>query len=83
MIMEFYALKDNVMGAFKSPFLQQNEAVARRSARWLANSGKPEQIEDNALYKLGYYNDETGEIAACVNGPQYICDVESLKTEEA
>lgn len=79
MIVEIYAMKDTVVGAYKMPFYQQNRAVAQRTAKWIAREGKPEDIEDKELYFIGRFDDETGLIAGAQNGPEYILNMESLK----
>lgn len=82
MTSKIYAWKDTKI-AFKNPFLQQNEAVAMRTAKWTANDQEEHAIEDIELWQLGEYDDETGRITPCE--PKYIVkliDLRSKKNDE-
>lgn len=63
-MMEMYAFKDVLIG-FMEPFLQQNRAVAIRSFRQTMlreDAGIARYQKDIELWKLGTFNEETGEI---------------------
>lgn len=63
-MMEMYAFKDVLIG-FMEPFLQQNRAVAMRSFQQTMtneNSGISRYQKDIELWKIGNFNEETGEI---------------------
>ena len=60
----FYAIKDELAGHFMAPTLFMSKAIAEREFR---NSLKEIPVwrnnpQDYSLYKLGEYNEETGEI---------------------
>lgn len=83
-----YAVKDTIQGAFMNPFYLQNDNVAMRSFKNTIQSETMNQIKMNAkdmqLFKLGEYEEATGEIVSdvqfLVNGSHYI--LEDKKEEE-
>lgn len=69
--MNIYAFKDTKIG-FMEPFLQQNDAVAKRTFTQICT--EPEKAitrykEDIELWKLGEYNEITGDI---IPGKEYM-----------
>lgn len=62
--MKIFCLKDNVVGKFINPYLMHNEAQARRELKIAVNENKElkNKAGDIQLYKLGEFNEETGEI---------------------
>lgn len=62
--MKIYAVKDTVIGKFMSPFYNQNDNTAKRSFEIAINS--PGEIaklyKDLQLYRLGEFDEDTGEI---------------------
>lgn len=76
MTTNIYSIKDTKIG-FRQPFLQQNDAVAARTAKWMANEKKDYELEDQELWKLGTFNDETGIITPIQ--PAYLYNLIELK----
>lgn len=78
--MKLYAIKDTIIGKFMNPFLMHNDNEATRAFKIAINSNQNTSIvmnyQDMNLYKLGEYNDETGEITAEV---KYITNGTSVK----
>lgn len=65
MILGIYAVFDSKAETFCRPFTQANDAVAKRAFLAAAQEQGNEvnkYPEDYFLYKLGSYDDETGEI---------------------
>lgn len=66
MIFGIYAIKDQVTGMFGEPFLAINIGAAVRRFEYVC--GQAQMIAlDSQLYKLGEFNNETGEITAKVD----------------
>lgn len=69
MDLKIYAVKDTVAGAYMNPFYLNNDEVAKRSFKQACmdeNSQYHKIAKDLQLYRLGTFNDETGEIKAKV-----------------
>lgn len=72
------AVKDAVVGSFMQPFMQRNEEEAKRSFAFdiEQNAGKIPNVKDLQLFKLGEFDDESGEVVSKIeflaNAVQYI-----------
>lgn len=64
MILEFYVVKDELAGTFLAPTLMNNEELAKRQFKTQINTIElwKQNSSDFSLYRLGTFNDETGEI---------------------
>lgn len=64
MILDFYAVKDELANRFLSPNLMNNEELAKRQFKTQINNIElwKDNASDFSLFKLGTFNDETGEI---------------------
>ena len=64
MILEFYAVKDELANRFLSPVLMSNENEAKRQFKSQVNNIQiwKDNPSDFSLYCLGSFNEETGEI---------------------
>lgn len=61
-----YAIKDTAVGRFSStPFMLENDEVAKRTFSSAINSGSQSQVaiyyKDMQLWKIGEFEDRTGE----------------------
>ena len=82
-----YAVKDTAVGRFSStPFMLENDEVAKRTFRTAINSGSQSQVavyyKDMQLWKLGEFEDRTGELT---NDVYLVCngvDVKDVTTTE-
>lgn len=61
MIYPIYSIRDRAIG-FNSPTIMVNEMVALRSFKQMLQ--KDPNSDDLELYKIGEFNDETGELKA-------------------
>lgn len=65
MKIKIYAVKDIVQGNYMQPFYMYNDEVAKRSFAQAINDEKASWNKialDLQLYRLGEFNDETGDI---------------------
>ena len=65
MKINIYAVKDTVVGAMMNPFYMHNDEQAKRSFKNACNNEANEFAKikkDLQLFKLGNYDDETGNI---------------------
>ncbi|UPW40908.1 hypothetical protein [Sigmofec virus UA08Rod_6125] len=65
MKIKIYATKDTVIGAYMKPFYMHNDMEAQRSfalAMQDENSENRKIAKDLQLYRIGEFDDETGEI---------------------
>lgn len=64
MITPMYAVKDEMSGIFLSPVMMRNDNEALRAFKTQVNHTEiwRDNPADFGLYKVGNYNDETGEI---------------------
>lgn len=76
MILEMYAIKDELAGTFGN-IMVINPKVAQRTFHWLTEETEKQDCDDKRIYKLGMYNTETGEIAAQV--PELVYNIEQEK----
>ena len=67
MKLKIYSIKDTKIG-YMQPFYQNNEAVAVRNFSNAINSPQlnniNQNLEDMELWKLGAFDDQTGEITS-------------------
>lgn len=76
MILEMYAIKDELAGTFGN-IMVINAKVAQRTFHWMTEETEKQDCDDKRIYKLGMYNTETGEIAPQV--PELIYNIEQEK----
>ena len=76
MILEMYAIKDELAGTFGN-IMVINPKVTQRTFHWLTEETEKQDCDDKRIYKLGMYNTETGEIAAQV--PELVFNIEQEK----
>lgn len=76
MILEMYAIKDELAGTFGN-IMVINPKVTQRTFHWLTEETEKQDCDDKRIYKLGMYNTETGEIAAQV--PELVYNIEQEK----
>ena len=76
MILEMYAIKDELAGTFGN-IMVINPKVTQRTFRWLTEETEKQDCDDKRIYKLGMYNTETGEIAPQV--PELVYNIEQEK----
>lgn len=69
MIYNIYSLRDRLTG-YKGPVLKANDEAAKREFKMLVE--KDPMGQDYELYKIGTFNDETGEIIPHV--PEYLSE---------
>lgn len=72
MKIEIYAMKDTLVG-YMQPFYQANKHVAMRNFKITVNhpeSNLKDIAHNIELYKIGTFDDQTGEIT---NDIEYIC----------
>lgn len=63
--MKIYAFFDRVSGLYSSPFVQLNDGTAVRYYQYTMSQAEM-VAKDTALYYLGEYNENTGEIKPAV-----------------
>lgn len=76
MILEMYAIKDELAGTFGN-IMVINPKVAQRTFHWLTEETEKQDCDDKRIYKLGMYNTETGEISPQV--PELVYNIEQEK----
>lgn len=66
MILEFYAVKDELAGKFLSPTLMNSEPEAKRQFKAQINNIDiwKDNPSDFSLFRLGTFNTETGELTS-------------------
>ena len=64
MILEFYAVKDELSNRFLAPVLMNSEAEAKRQFKSQINNIQiwKDNPSDFSLYCLGSFNEETGQL---------------------
>ena len=88
--MKIYAFFDRVSGLFSAPFVQLNDGTAVRYYKYTMSQAEM-VAKDTALYYLGEYNENTGEIKPAVkfvsnyqlNVSETSCEVNANETSEA
>lgn len=78
MILEIYAIKDELAGTFGN-LMVVNEKVAQRTFRWITAETEKPDCDDKRIYKLGMYDTETGAIAA--QQPELVYNIEQEKKQ--
>lgn len=76
MIYAIYAVYDRVAESYGAPFTML-EKTAHRQFHWMAAESEAKDVQDKVVRKIGYWNNETGAIAA--NEPETVADLEALK----
>ena len=68
MKINIYAIKDQVTGQLANPFYMQNDEQAKREFKIAVQEDKKLNLikEDLQLFKLGEFDDETGQIKSKV-----------------
>lgn len=69
--MKIYSIKDTKIGKMANPFYQYNDETAIRLIKAIVNSkNNNDELalfpEDKALYNIGEFNEDTGEITSKV-----------------
>ena len=79
--MFIYSVKDAVIGQFMTPAIYYNDAQAKRDFALAINEPNTElyrKWKDMDFYKLGEYNEKTGEIISKV---EFLCNGADFKQE--
>lgn len=76
--MKLYAFFDRVSGLFSAPFVQLNDGTAVRYYQYTMSQAEM-VAKDTALYYLGEYNENTGEIKPAV---KFVSNYEVKVNEE-
>ena len=76
MILEMYAIKDELAGTFGN-IMVISPKVTQRTFHWLTEETEKQDCDDKRIYKLDMYNSETGEIAPQV--PELVYNIEQEK----
>lgn len=63
MILNIYAIKDELAEIYSNPFCL-NERTAERTFQFMAKEKSEAECKDQKVYCLGKYDTETGEIMA-------------------
>lgn len=86
MKLEIYAIKDTVVGAMLNPYLQHNDAECKRTVKIALNTPGNNTLKENAkdkqLWKLGTFDDVTGEIESKVEFLANIIDFVEKQEEK-
>ena len=61
-----YTIYDTVAEVFNKPFTAHNNADASRAFTQSFGDGGQSNKDDYVLYRIGEYNDATGEITPCL-----------------
>lgn len=73
-----YSMRDSVSGLYNTPTIEQSDIIALRSFKYAIN--KTDFLNFNAhdvdLFKLGEFDNSTGEFFPCA--PEKICDGVSM-----
>lgn len=76
-----YSIKDSVSGLYQAPFSYQSEKVMLRAVGSAVNGPKgmllSEYPEDCSVYKVGYFDDQTGSVEHIE--PEFIVNCIDLK----
>lgn len=82
MKIELYCVKDIKLGKFAQPFSAPNKEIAKRMLMSTVNA-KGNQInefpEDFQMFKLGEYDEDTGELTS---GVEFVINAIELKKED-
>lgn len=66
MLMNIYAIKDELADMWSKPFVL-NERTAQRTFQFMAKENAENECKDQKIYLIGHYDNETGEIGALDN----------------
>lgn len=82
MTLGVYAVKDSKTGAFWRPFTHVNDATAHREFSNMVNDRNNDFMQQNygdlTLYKLGEFDDLSGELCSNVSFLCNACDVKKV-----
>lgn len=83
-MIKIYSILDKIPGVYSNPFYLKSNAVALREIKYLINEEKQPNIfntniKDKALFCLGEFNEESGEIIS--KKPEFIINLIDLKEE--
>lgn len=73
MILNVYAIYDKMAESYSNPFVLM-EKTARRQFEFMAKDYHEIDCKDKEVHLIGYYNNETGELAPVE--PQNVFDLE-------
>ena len=76
MILEIYAIKDELAGTFGN-LMVINEKVAQRTFKWLTAETEKPECDDKRIYKLGLYDSESGQLQP--QQPELVYNIEQEK----
>lgn len=82
MKINLYSLKDTKLGKFCQPFTAPNDEIAKRMLNSTINAGGnniAEYPEDFQLFKLGHYEEDTGELTT---ENEFIANATEFKKEK-
>lgn len=66
MLMNVYAIHDELADIWSNPFVL-NEKTASRTFQFMAKQRAEEECKDQKIYLIGHYDNETGEIGPMDN----------------
>lgn len=78
MILEMYAIKDELAGTFGN-IMVINPKVKNRTFKWITAETEKSDCDDKRIYKLGTYDTETGQIKS--QTPELDYNMEQEKKE--
>ena len=70
MILDIYAIKDELAGIFSNPFCLANK-TAQRTFSFMAKEKSEIECKDQNIYYLGQYDSSTGQIDFQMPTPVY------------
>lgn len=81
---KLYSIKDDLAGAFMTPFIHNNDETAKRAIKTMLNMPGENEIKanykDKQLYYVGEFDDRKGEITKTEK--KFICNFQDLKEGE-
>lgn len=81
-MVNIYAIRDNDIGAFNTPFFEKHDVTAVRAVKTGMNKSMlGEYPASFALYKIAEYDESTGNITP-TRTPQLITELENLSSKE-
>lgn len=79
MELEIYAIKDELAGTFGNLMII-NPKVVQRTFKWLMKETEKADCDDKRIYKMGEYDNETGQITPTT--PKLVYNLEEEKKHE-
>lgn len=76
MTLEIYAIKDELAGTFGNLMIM-NPKVVQRNFKWLTAETEKADCDDKRIYKMGIYDNETGQIQS--QTPELVYNMEQEK----